>query len=115
MSKFLCIRRSQPNNQAEMGERPSPAQMEAMYAQFNAWRTQFKDNIVDMGGKLSERGAVLTLEGAQDGPFVEVKEIVGGFMILEATSAEEALQVARECPGMLTPGASLEVREIITS
>lgn len=33
-----------------------------------------------------------------DGPFTESKEIVGGFFIIEATNAEEALKVARLHP-----------------
>jgi len=46
-----------------------------------------------------------------DGPFAEAKELVGGFMIVSAESYERALQVAQEMPG-LTPGASIEIREI---
>ncbi len=49
MTKYLCIQRSQPGK----GKAPSPAQMEEMYAKFNAWREKFQDNIVDMGGKLN--------------------------------------------------------------
>jgi hypothetical protein len=88
--------------------------MEEMYAKFNAWKTKFQQNIVDMGGKLNGRGKVLTSEGATDGPFVEAKEVVGGFMILAAKNVEEAIDVARQCPGAVTPGSSLEIREIST-
>ena len=45
---------------------------------------------------------------------VEAKEVVGGFMIVSAASLEEAIQVARECPGVIMPGSSVEVREIHT-
>jgi len=45
---YLCMQRSQPGKR----EKPSPAQMEAMYAEFNAWKEKFQENIVDMGGKL---------------------------------------------------------------
>ena len=109
---YLVIRRSQPGTGG--GEKPSPAQMEKMYAKFNSWREEFADNIVDMGGKLGD-GKVVTTEGATDGPFVEAKEVVGGFMIVSADSVEEAIKVATHCPGVLTPGASLEVREIHTA
>ena len=53
MSKqnYLCVQRSQPG-QCGKGEAPSPAQMEEMYAKFNAWKEKFQENIVDMGGKL---------------------------------------------------------------
>jgi hypothetical protein len=88
--------------------------MEEMYAKFNAWKAKFQQNIVDMGGKLGDGGKVLTSEGAIDGPFVEAKELVGGFMILTAKNVEEAMEVARQCPGAIMPGSSLEIREIST-
>lgn len=49
-----------------------------------------------------------------DGPFAETKEVIGGYMIITANSLEEAIEVARECPGVVTPGSSVEVREIHT-
>ena len=109
MTKYLCIRRSQPGQ----GEKPSPAQMEEMYAKFNAWKEKFQDSIVDMGGKL-QGGKIVTSEGATDGPFVEAKEVVGGYMIITADSMEEAMEVVRGCPGVVTHGASVEIREIHT-
>lgn len=110
MPKYLCIQRSQPDGKRE---KPSPAQMQEMYAIFNAWKDKFRENIVDMGGRLGG-GKVVTSQGATDGPFVEAKEVVGGFMIVSAVSLEEAIQVARECPGVVMPGSSVEVREIHT-
>jgi len=83
-----------------------------MYAAFNAWKEKFKDNIVDMGGQLKAGGKIVTASGVTDGPFIEVKEIVGGFMIVAAESYERALEVAREGPGVMMPGSSVEVREI---
>jgi len=91
---------------------PSPAQMQEMYAQFTAWKEKCKDHILDMGGKLKSGGKILTPSGLTDGPFVEAKEIVGGYMVLSAESYEAAAEVARGCPGILAPGISLEIREI---
>ena len=110
MPKYLCIQRSQPGGKRE---KPSPAQMQEMYAVFNAWKEKFRDNIVDLGGRLGG-GKVATSEGTIDGPFAEAKEIVGGFMIISAANLEDAMQVASECPGVLMPGSSVEVREIHT-
>ncbi len=109
---YLCIQRGQPR-QPGKGEAPSPAQMEEMYAKFNAWKEKFQENIVDMGGKLGG-GKIVSSEGATDGPFVEAKEVIGGYMIVSAESMEEAVEVARQSPGVL-PGSSVEVREISTS
>lgn len=105
MPKFLCLQRSLPSPDAE---KPSPSQMQEMYARFGAWQAKFKDNLVDMGGKLGQGKVVATT----DGPFVEVKELVGGYMIVEAATLEEAAEVARECPGLVRPGSGCEVIEI---
>ena len=95
-----------------MGEKPSPAQMEEMYAKFNSWKEKFKEQIVDMGGKLKGGGKIVTSNGATDGPFVEAKEVVGGYMMVSADSMEEAMKVVRESPGVAFPGSSVEIREI---
>jgi hypothetical protein len=110
MPKYLCLQRALPGGG---GEKPSPAQMQAMYAKFNDWREKFQKNLVDMGGKLGG-GRVVTTQPPPDGPFVEVKELVGGYMIVSAVSLEEAIQVARECPGLVRPGSGVEVIEIHT-
>jgi hypothetical protein len=111
--KYLVLQRSTPAGAAgPQQEAPSPAQMQAMYAAFNAWKEQFKDNIVDLGGRLKRGGKVLSSEGVSDGPFVEAKEIIGGFMVVVAESYEQALEVARGCPGLVGPGSSCEIREL---
>ncbi len=108
MPKYLFLQRSQPRP----SQQPSPAQMQEMYAAFNAWKEKFKDNILDMGGQLKPGGKVVTTSGATDGPFVEAKEIVGGYMLVSAESFDRALEVARESPGVMMPGSSVEIREI---
>lgn len=110
MKKYLVILRSEPRSPQQP---PSPSQMQEMYAAFTAWKEKFKANIVDLGDGLKPGGRVLTAAGVTDGPFVEVKEIAGGFMILAAESYEEAVEVARESPGMYGPGSSLEIREMM--
>lgn len=107
--RYLLLQRSERGGEVE---RPSPAQMQEMYAAFNAWKERFKDEIVEMGGRLKGGGKVLTADGVKDGPFVEVKELVGGYMIVEAESYERALEVAAGCPGLIRPGSTCEVREI---
>jgi hypothetical protein len=82
--------------------------MEEMYARFNAWKEKFQDNIIDMGGRLGG-GKLVTTEGVSDG---EANEVIGGFMIVSAGSLDEAIEVARECPGLVNPGSGVEVREI---
>ncbi|MDQ6637654.1 MAG: YciI family protein [Candidatus Dormibacteraeota bacterium] len=45
-----------------------------------------------------------------DGPFMEAKESVGGYGILEAADLDEALTIARTFP---SPSSKVEVRPVI--
>jgi hypothetical protein len=110
MQKFLCLQRSLPGADRS-AEKPSPAQMQEMYAKFNAWREKFQKNLVDLGGRLGT-GRVALPKPTPDGPLVEVKELVGGYMIVAASSLDEAIQIASECPGLVRPGSGVEVIEI---
>lgn len=108
MPRYLCIQRSASGE----CDPPSPADMEAMYERFNRWTEKFGPNIVDMGAPLASDGKVVTADNATDGPFVEAKEIIGGYMIIEADSLEQAVEVAQASPGVGPSGSSVEVREI---
>jgi hypothetical protein len=46
-----------------------------------------------------------------DGPFAESKETVAGYILLQVDSLDEAVEIAKECPG-LDYGISVEVRLI---
>ncbi|MBX3117590.1 MAG: YciI family protein [Fimbriimonadaceae bacterium] len=59
------------------------------------------------GGRVSFSGGKGTIT---DGPFVEAKEVVGGFWIIRANSKEEALEWAARCPAQ--DGDVVEVRQI---
>ena len=110
MPRYLCLQRNLPTGKRQQ---PSPAEMQAMYASFGAWMEKFKENLADMGGKLGA-GKLVAGEPPADGPFVEVKELVGGYMIVSAGSIDEAITVARGCPGLVGPGSGVEVIEIRT-
>jgi hypothetical protein len=46
-----------------------------------------------------------------DGPFAEVKEVVGGYWIIQVSSREEAIEWAKRCP--MDDGDVLEVRRVL--
>ena len=83
-----------------------------------AWRAYYKAvvaaGIYEGGAPLKEEATatVVRLENGkryvQDGPFAESKEQLGGFMILDVPSLDEALQWAARCPAAAT--GSVEVR-----
>jgi hypothetical protein len=45
-----------------------------------------------------------------DGPFVETKELLGGFFLLDCDDREQAIAIAAECPA--AQWATVEVREL---
>lgn len=47
-----------------------------------------------------------------DGPFLETKELVGGFYIINAESLEHAAELAKGCP-TLRLGGNIEIREVM--
>lgn len=78
---------------------PPPALMEAM-GKF-VEKSKKNGTLVDTGGLLpSKEGVRIRLEGRSltvtDGPFIESKEVIGGWAILEAPTKGEAIRVATE-------------------
>jgi hypothetical protein len=45
-----------------------------------------------------------------EGPFIESKDAVGGIFIIEATSLDDATEVARSCPALTLQNGYVEVR-----
>lgn len=62
----------------------------------------------DVGGvRVEVRGGKRV---THDGPFIETKEIVGGFFLLDCESREQAVEIAAQCPA--AQWATVEVREL---
>jgi len=94
--KYLTFIRH-PESYREAG--PPPALLEAM-GRFVRESLQ-NGSLVDTGGLLpSKEGFRLRLaKGAisvTDGPFIETKEVIGGWAIIQAESRAGALRIARE-------------------
>lgn len=62
---------------------------------------------LSLDGKVLKAGGVVT-----DGPFVEIRERLGSFIIVKADSLEEATTLAHGCP-VLESGGSVEIRGIV--
>jgi hypothetical protein len=50
------------------------------------------------------------VSAARDGPFAEAKEMIGGFLLLNCETRDQAVTLARECPA--AEWAKIEVREL---
>ena len=63
---------------------------------------------------LARDGATISGKNARvfsDGPFAESKEALGGYLLLEADSLDEAIAIAKESPS-LRQGTTIEVRPL---
>src|SRR5688572_13111965 len=81
MTKDLFLHRSPPRDATQKPQPPSPEEMQAMFQKWNAWKAKFEQHIVDWGDKLKAGGKVVGADAVSDGPFIESKEVIGGFMI----------------------------------
>jgi hypothetical protein len=77
------------------------------------WMEELGDHY-DSGEALEEETKVIQGKDliVTDGPFIESKELIGGFYIILANSLNEATDLAKGCP-TLRLGGKVEVRPII--
>ncbi len=110
MTKFLFIYRI--NNAAY--DNMSPEEMQQNIQRWQAWMSEGlqKGWLLDAGDGLHKEGRVVNAKKiVSDGPFIEAKEVVGGFSIVQADTLDAAAELAKGCPGLLR-GASVEVRPL---
>ena len=48
-----------------------------------------------------------------NGPFGEIKETLGGYIVVKADSVDEAVEFAKGCPVLQGDGNTVEVRKIV--
>lgn len=111
MKDFLMLFHSEPNPNLQ----PTPEEIQAEVKKWQDWMGG-----IAAQGKLKSPGEALGFEGktmhsdgsVTDGPYVEVKEMVGGFVICSAETIEDAMKLAEGCP-VLEVGGKVEVRDIM--
>lgn len=92
----------------------NPAFAMKVYEHFSSWLKSVRDSgYTVVSHKLRDQsGARLSVRGGQvvEGPFMETKEAVGGIVIVEAGTLEEAITIARRCPALELQNGYVEVR-----
>ena len=110
MTEFMMIFR----NAYQPAFKPTPEQMQESIKQWQDWI----GGIAAQGkfvstNRLSSEGKILKPNHiVVDGPYTEVKEIVGGYMVVKAPSFDDAFKLAEGCP-ILQVGGHVEVRVVI--
>jgi hypothetical protein len=99
------------NESADQGAAPSPE----MLAELGKLTEEMvKSGRLVATGAASPQGTRLKFSGGKftttDGPFIELKELTGGFAILNADSLEEAVELAKRFRSIIGEGESEIVR-----
>jgi hypothetical protein len=102
-----------PGVRAEEGFTPPPEDVARMM--------KFNEELAKAGALIALDGLHPSSKGARvrfahgkpevtDGPFIETKEVIGGYWIIDVKSKEEAVEWARRCPA--ADGDTIEVRQV---
>lgn len=112
MSQFVYLFRA---SAAEQREAMSPERVQQSIQAMLAW---FKD--LEARGHLKNPGLPLEPIGhvvrgkdgvVSDGPYAEAKDMVLGFIVVEARDLAQAVELSRSCP-IVRGGGALEIRPV---
>ncbi len=93
----------------------TPQELQALIKKWQDWVGGIvaQGKLGSAGPRLAQEGKVLRSGGViTDGPFVEIRERLGSFLIVKAESLEEATTLAHGCPALDVDG-SVEIRPIM--
>ncbi|HMT28007.1 MAG TPA: YciI family protein [Bacteroidia bacterium] len=112
MKEFLLVfRREESSNEPPM----SPEQLQSMMKPWQDWMGSLaaQNKLVSSGNRLASEGKVVKPGNlVTNGPYVEIKEAIGGYILIRANSLDEAAELSKGCP-ILHIGGNVEVRAIV--
>jgi hypothetical protein len=103
---------------ARPSSEPTPPEEQAkVWQEYNDYTEMLRDRGIYLGGEALQPNPTATTvrveEGRTiitDGPFIEAKEALGGFYLIEARDLDEAIETAAKIPA--AKEGSIEVRPI---
>lgn len=108
MKEFMMTFRMTPMSDFQ----PSPEQLQESILQWQNWMGGIaaQGKFVS-GNQLGFTGKTLHASGVvTDGPYTELKEIIGGYILVKADDLDSAFALAQGCP-ILAIGGNVEVRD----
>jgi hypothetical protein len=107
MARFILMLRDSGWNPEEL----SPEDIQNIIERYGAWMQRIRAT----GNKLrDDEGRVVRRNGSglnvTDGPYAEAKEIIGGFVVVEAADYDEAVQLCKDSPHF--DFGPIEIRQI---
>lgn len=113
MAKFMYLFRSNPEAYRSI----SPEQMQQIVKKWMDWKDGLEKggHVHQLGERLDVTGKVIRGKSktVTDGPYVEVKDSINGFMLVEAKDLDLALELAKGCP-ILERDGTVEVRPFVS-
>jgi len=110
MKEFMLLFRQPSYDMSKI----SASEMQVLTKKWQDWVGVIaaQNKLVEHGPRLALEGKVLKSGGViTDGPFVEIRERLGGFMIVKANDLDEATTLAHGCPALDYNG-SVEIRPL---
>ena len=110
MANFLFVYRNGRDSFGTM----SPDEMQQVLGKWSDWIGEGlrRGWMINPGDALKTEGRVVNARKVvSDGPFIEAKEVVGGFSIVDADTIDAAAELAKGCP-IFSRGGSVEVRPL---
>jgi hypothetical protein len=93
----------------------SPEEMQISMQKWVAWFRELNEKgvVKDPGNPLDASGRVVRGHGkdVHDGPYAEAKDLVNGYVLIEAPTIDHAIEFSKGCP-ILEDDGSVEVRPI---
>ncbi len=113
MKEFLLLFRGGDAERTQL----SPEQIQAHMKRWQDWIGGIAQKNILVGAQPLENGGKVlkgTSKKLTDGPFMEGKEVLGGYVLLKANTIEEATEIAKGCPNLESESGTVEIREIGT-
>ncbi|HXB11160.1 MAG TPA: YciI family protein [Bacteroidia bacterium] len=112
MEKFLYLFRGGQTTD----HNSSPEAMQAQMQKWMQWMEKLSKNGTMLGGEPLKPGGKQvngTKKVVTDGPFVEAKETVGGYLLIQAKDINDAVEISKTCPIFEVDG-KVEIRPLQT-
>ena len=102
----------------ETGQQLPGPDLEAWMAEIGAWyeKQGAAGTLADPGYQLDLPHTARTVRasGVTDGPFMEAKEVLAGYSLLETDTIDEAVEIAKTWPGVDRDWIVMELRPVMT-
>jgi hypothetical protein len=111
MKKFMFLIREDLEKMKLM----TAEQLELNIAAMTEWVAQLSasGNFLS-GDPLDTKQVIIDRAGVQtDGPFIETKEGISGYLLMRAGTEEQAIEIAQSCPDVLSGNCSIELRSVM--